>query len=217
MGCLMISFLVYGDGMNSIAVTFKVKGKADLKKVAENVFKKLSRGTLLDSGDRVKTGDDGFVALVFADDQSQLKLRANTEIAIEGKREGRAISKTVNMQIGKLLVDIKKQRGEFKIATPTSVASVKGTIFYIILDAQGNTWVTTLEGLVELYNNVSGVSVTVVEGETGQSDPEGNLSVDPTSPEVLEELGEMEEEEPEEEEIEIEFEEGILRIRLRER
>jgi hypothetical protein len=45
------------------------------------------------------------------------------------------------------------------VQTPSGVAAVKGTVFVVRVDAQGNTTVLTFEGAVDFFNDAGLVSV----------------------------------------------------------
>lgn len=199
---LFITFLpVYANASKNIAIVIKVKGTVEILKAESEKFDSLQKGVHLDSGDKIKTGEDGFVALIFTDDKSLLRVRQNTEIVVEGKREAMSISKRVNMEIGALWVNIKERKGEFKVATPTSVASVKGTEFWILADINGNTNVICLVGLLELYNKISDRTIEINAGYTGTSTYDGELSLKTTKAETI-----PGDEDIEENELEIELE-----------
>lgn len=160
----------------AIALTMRVSGDVQIKKEGEQNSQKLVFGTALDDGDWIKTGSDGLCILVFTDDKSQVKIQANTEVVIEGKRDAESnIAKRLSMEIGEIFTKVEAQRGSFQVATPTSVASVKGTEFWVIVLEDGTTEVVTLEGLVELMNRYSGQIVEIRRGQQGRSDPDGNI------------------------------------------
>ena len=105
----------------------------------------------------------------------------NSEIEIRTERTPGALSKTIAMNFGTMKLEIEPQtRGSFTIATPTSVASVKGTEFYIISSPEEGDQFIVIEGTIEVTNNESGESITVNEGETGTSNPDGTTSVEET-------------------------------------
>ena len=84
------------------------------------------------------------------------------------------------MSFGKLKAEISPQRsGEFTITTPTSVASVKGTIFWIISTPEGDE-IIGIEGTVTVTNNESGETVTVTVGQTATSNIDGTIDVQAT-------------------------------------
>jgi len=177
----MLASSVVASESKGIAVALKVTGDVKLKKAGTDRVLPLKFGTVLDNGDWIRTGDDGFVVMIFTDDKSQLKLNARTEVTIEGKRDGAAnISKRISLEVGQLLAKVDQQKGTMQIATPTSVASVKGTEFWVIVFDDGSTQVVTLEGLVELLNVQSGRIVDVKPGERGESGGDGNVNVGDT-------------------------------------
>ena len=163
---------------DKIALTLKARGDARIKRAIDKEFKPgLKIGTSIFSQDYLKTGRDGYIVLVFLDDKSQIKIRENSEMLISGERGEDAISKTISMDFGTLKADISPQRkGEFIIATPTSVASVKGTVLWFISGPTGDK-IYGISGTVVVTNNESGAVITVGANETGTSTPDGNVDV----------------------------------------
>ena len=49
--------------------------------------KSLNKGHIVESGDMITTGKSGFVALLFIDDKSALKIKENTEVIISGNKK----------------------------------------------------------------------------------------------------------------------------------
>jgi len=117
-----------------IAVVTKVKGLVEMER-GKSGFSALKPGVILEDGDRVRTGSNGFTAVIYIDDKSLLKIKEDTEIVISGKRDVNSISKEVNIGQGTLRASVGKQKkGAFVVKSPTSVASVKGTVFDFISD-----------------------------------------------------------------------------------
>jgi len=167
----------------AIALTLKVEGSVTLIKAKTTKKMPLRFGTPLDDGDKSLTGEDGAVVLVFADDKSQITLRPNTQATIEGKRDQQSnITKRVSMEVGRLFAKVEKQRGSLEIATPTSVASVKGTECWVVVLEDGTTEVYTIEGIVELLNKFSGRTVVILPGQVGTSTPDGGNDVGDADP-----------------------------------
>ena len=165
---------------NKIAVTTKVKGLVEIMPTGEDNFANLKPGTILSDGDKIRTGSSGFTAIIFIDDKSTLKLKENSEAVITGQRSARSIAKKINMDVGTVRATVKKQNSNFVIQTPTSVASVKGTDFWMITDPVDGDLVIGLEGLVTLTNNETGAEVDVTEGTSGSSTPDGEVDVEET-------------------------------------
>jgi len=201
-----------GAANKGIAVALKVTGDVKLKKAGTDRTLPLKFGTTLDDGDWIRTGDDGYAMLIFTDDKSQLKLTARTEVVIEGKRDASSnISKRISMEVGQLLAKVEQQKGSLQIATPTSVASVKGTEFWVIVFDDGTTQVVTLQGLVELLNTQSGRVVDVRPGERGESQPNGQVGGGPTPRDGVPDDPDPGDETPHSIEIEVQDPDGTTR------
>lgn len=165
-----------------IAIATKSLGSVEIEKKEKPGFNKLKAGTILDDGDRIRTGPDGFALIIFIDDKSQLKIKEESEVTITGKKIASTISKNIRMDNGTVRAQVNKQRkGEFVIQSTTSVASVKGTDFWFIANSDDGDMLIGIEGIVDLFNVVSGLSVDVTAGNTGTSDDSGNLDVGPTN------------------------------------
>ena len=173
---IVVGCLLHGD---KIAVTTKVKGIVEIMKVGNKNFISLKAGSILDDGDKVRTGNSGFVAIIFIDDKSTLKIKENSEAVITGQRTAKDISKKINLDGGTVRASISKQNVDFVIQTPTSVASVKGTDFWLLSDDSGDQ-VIGMEGQVSLVNSETGQEVNVTSGMTGVSTPDGQLGVTET-------------------------------------
>ena len=165
-----------------IAIATKSLGSVEIEKKEKPGFNKLKAGTILNDGDRIRTGSDGFASIIFIDDKSQLKVKEESEVTITGKKIASTISKNIRMDNGTVRAQVNKQRkGEFVIQSTTSVASVKGTDFWFIANSEDGDMLIGIEGIVDLFNVVSGLSVDVTAGNTGTSDDSGNLDVGPTN------------------------------------
>ena len=177
---LSFSILLSVANANKIAVATKVKGLVELMPTGKKLFSKLKAGTILADGDKIRTGTSGFAAIIFIDDKSTLKLKGNSEAVITGQRTAASISKKINMDSGTIRATIKKQNSSFVIQTPTSVASVKGTDFWLLTDPDKGDQVIGLEGIVSLKNIDTGQDVDVVQGMSGISTPDGDIGVEET-------------------------------------
>ncbi|MDP6230197.1 MAG: FecR family protein [Candidatus Marinimicrobia bacterium] len=169
-----------------IAVTTKVSGTVDYEQSGSSGFSVLKPGTILSDGDRIITGKNGFAALIYIDDKSMVKITGNTEVIIKGTRSTGSISKKVNIDRGTLRAQVNKQRkGEFVVQSSTSVASVKGTDFWLITDPETGDILIGLEGLVNLTNLASGESTDVGAGNTGTSSTDGTVETSETNPDDI--------------------------------
>lgn len=181
---LIISILLLCSNLfaSKIAVATKVNGDVEIMPVDTKDFSKLKPGTVLSDGDKIRTGNSGFAAIIFIDDKSILKLKGNSEATIAGQRTSASISKKINMDSGTVRATITKQNVNFVIQTPTSVASVKGTDFWLLSDPISGDEVIGLDGIVNLTNNETGEEVDVTEGNSGISNPDGSVGLEETDP-----------------------------------
>ena len=181
---LSISILLLSSNLiaSKIAVATKVNGDVEIMPVDTKDFSKLKPGTVLSDGDKIRIGNSGFAAIIFIDDKSILKLKGNSEATIAGQRTSASISKKINMDSGTVRATITKQNVDFVIQTPTSVASVKGTDFWLLSDPISGDEVIGLDGIVNLTNNETGEEVDVTEGNSGISNPDGSVGIEETDP-----------------------------------
>jgi len=169
------------ESAKSVAVTVKATGEVLLTAAGTKSERGLKAGDRLSDGDRVRTGADGRAVLVFTDDKSQLKLTPQTDLVLRATRAGSRVDKEVDMAGGTVWSKVTRQQGEFRIATPTSVASVKGTAWWTRAGAD-LTEIITEEGIVALLSKRTGEAVDVPMGRTGSSDGD-HSQVRDTTPE----------------------------------
>lgn len=207
------------QGPKGVAFVLKVRGKLYLKRHGEVKWADARRGTILNSGDDLKTEFNSLAAIKFTDNSAIIKMRENTYLTINAEREERTLAKKLYMEAGDLWARVNPEAGPFRVETPTAVASVKGTEWVMSVSPDGDTCVVWgIQGLVELVNDY-GV-VTIRSGYIGTSiagsPPTVDTMVVAVSTEQFEVVKEMEQE------LEIEFEnpEGVkrkIKIKFKER
>ena len=180
---LIVGFVFSGNLFSqSVAVVTKVKGNVEVRHGDSGAsFNVAKAGELLKDEDFVRTGASAFAVLIYLDDKSLVKLKGNTNLSIHGKRVGKGLEKNLELTGGTVKAVVSKQRrGGFKITSPTSVASVKGTSFWMITNSQTGDVVYNEEGVVQLTNLATGDIVDLLENQTGFSTPDGGLTVSTT-------------------------------------
>lgn len=148
-----------------IALLLKVRGEVSINRGANGSWEAAKKGMRLHSGNVIRTGDNSLAAIVFTDDKSLIKVRENSELTIRGKREARSVRKSIFMRLGELWARV-TGGSNFQVETPSGVAAVKGTEFYVTMDATGNMVVFCLEGLIELMNRLGRVNLN--PGDRGE-------------------------------------------------
>tara|TARA_B100001996_G_scaffold346691_1_gene303787 strand:- start:3051 stop:3719 length:669 start_codon:yes stop_codon:yes gene_type:complete len=198
---------------SKVAVAIKIKGKVSLFSSQDKSKTSLKPGTPLNDKDKIMTDKDSFAAIMYLDDKSVVKMLSNSDLIIIGERSKKGISKSLDISYGKITANIAKQKGnEFRIATPTSVASVKGTELAITSDPSNGDSFTLLEGLIEVTNSITGESMEVSEGETAVSTPQGSLDVGETTTDDMQGFEEAEIEIPAQElRFEVEDSDGNIK------
>ena len=182
--CLCIFTSVMAS--SKIAIAIKVKGKVSVIQKGSPEKQSLKPGTALSDQDKILTGKDGFAAIMYLDDKTGVKLLGNSDLTVAGNRTGGKINKSLDIKYGKIAASITPQKGnEFRIVTPTSVASVKGTELTIASDPSTGDSFTLLEGLIEVTNSFTGETTEVEQGETAVSTPEGSLEIHETTTDDL--------------------------------
>lgn len=163
----------------SVAVVTKVRGNVEIRKGSSNpVFSPVKAGQLLNDEDFIRTGANAFAVLIYLDDKSMVKLKGDTNLEIRGKKVGKGLEKNLEITGGTIRAVVSQQRrGEFTVTSPTSVASVKGTSFWIVSNSQTGDQVYNEEGVVQLTNLTSGDIVDLLANQTGISTTDGGLSV----------------------------------------
>ena len=145
-----------------IAVITKQNGSVKYKKDASRLFKnKINVGMELYNNDLLLTEENGFIMFAYLDDGSLVKIYKNSEVYVTGDLKNKVIEKKIVIDDGLLKFDIKKQKqNEFKVVTPTSVASVKGTAFYVDINNENDVFYG-VNGIVEILNIESNQILTL--------------------------------------------------------
>ena len=157
-----------------IARLIKVDGKVYFKRLGMETFsEKAKPGAAIVNGDQIKIGDEGYAAVIYIDDRSIIKIKANTKFSFMDSPNTR----TIDLVHGTLLNKINKEKRtkSFRIQTPVSVASVKGTEFAAIVSQKGIEQFVCKEGSFEVLNMISGQTVIVGPGQKAFSNSTGDL------------------------------------------
>jgi hypothetical protein len=163
----LLSFFLLQATVLAGPVAIVVKARGNVQMVFGSSSKKMSvkAGTRLYSGSKIITQNHSFAAIKFLDDGSLVRIRPNSTCTVEAKRQKNSFFKNLFLEVGTIFSQIVKQKGVFRITTPTSVASVKGTAFWTKQEFKGGTYYYGEEGVVELSNKKGWALLR--SGETG--------------------------------------------------
>ena len=201
---MIIFSLSFALCQEQLAVVTKAIGLAELINDKGSI-KKIKRGQILYIGDRIITKKGSFISLIYIDDKSVLKIKENSDLTLNGQKNSNSISKRIDFVNGAIRVKIsKRESNNFIIASSVSVASVKGTDFWFLTNSQsGQDFIYGIEGLVQLQNKKSGLSIDIGKGITGLSTQDGNIQSIKTDPKSIPK--DLEKEESSSETLKIEF------------
>ena len=167
---------------NGIALVTKSKGDVEyLKKEGTTTDNNLKKGTSLFNEDKITTGTNGFAKYVYLDDGSVIKVHKNAEVYVYGSVDKRSIIKQINVSDGNVKFEVSKQSSsDFTVITPTSVATVKGTDFWLESDEDDGDRFFGLSGLVNVKNIESNIILQLTRNTTVISEPDGKINIKKT-------------------------------------
>ncbi|MEJ2542472.1 MAG: FecR family protein [Calditrichaceae bacterium] len=160
---LLIFSLSYAK--DPIAVIVKARGNVTIQYEKDGKRTKVKRGTKLYTGAILISKEKSYAAMLFVDDRSMVRVRPNSILTVNGKREKTNIAKNISLEVGTIFAQITKQKSGFQVTTPTSVASVKGTSFWTKQIFKAGTYFYGIEGGPTEVSNDEG-SALFKEGET---------------------------------------------------
>ena len=189
---LILSSLLFSS---EVAIVTKNNGDTKYKKETSKRFtNKINSGLELFNNDLLVTGNNGFIMFAYLDDGSLIKVHKDSEVLVDGTLNNNTINKQVIVNDGFIKFDIKKQKqNEFKVVTPTSVASVKGTLFYIDTSDKGDVFYG-FEGIVEVLNIKSQEVSSLTKSKKVTSLPDGSIEVEDIETEDFEYIVQVQQE-----------------------
>ena len=193
---IFLLFLNFIFTAESVALVMKKKGDVKYKPFSsKDSSSDLEMSKSLFNQDQILTGSDGFTKVVYLDDGSTIKIHRESEVYIQGSIKNRRIIKQINIIQGKMKFAINPQEStDFRVVTPTSIATIKGTRFWVDCRGDDGDSFVGLTGKVEVENTESGQIIELEPNTTVNSSPDGSLNIIPTKPLDLQILESMEEE-----------------------
>jgi hypothetical protein len=157
------------------------------KKTPDTNWEKAAIGTPLMGEDQVSTGKKSFALVKFSADNSIVRVREQSLLTVKGEGPRNSIIKEVYLTKGGVGFSVTKQRQnqEFRLTSPTSVASIRGTRGKWSRGEHADTLIV-IEGLVNLRNRNSNREVDVGAGFIGISYDDGTIIIRPATAEELE-------------------------------
>ncbi len=169
--------------------------------VAGNTEKPATVGDVLITGDGIRTGADSIADVLYGS-EGIIRIQPDTSILLSTLMDPATGDSQLDMPQGKMYVTLSKlKKGDFRVKTPTAVASVRGTSFRISADEKASRLdvVTGAVRINPVQNNtvVTTVETTVKKNQTVELDEKSvkqaveqkkEIKVTETKPEEIEEI-----------------------------
>ena len=173
---LYIFVFSLGYSNQTIGLVTKTKGKVEYQKFSEKKFtSNIYKGLGLYGDDRIRTGENGFSIYRYLDDASSIKILKNSNVILN--------------------FNIDNEADEyFTIVTPTSVATVKGTEFWLICNGPEGDKFLGVEGEVEVKNIESGRVVMLTQDSQVISTGSGTITSQNMTSQDIEQIQNLDQE-----------------------
>ena len=141
-------------------------------------FTSAGTGTVMHANDLVKTDTKGRAAVTLPDG-TLMRLASDTTISLDSAhftKNGNLHDVTLTQQIGRTFTNVQHLAtgSTFDVRGKSATASVRGTKFEILIDAQGNMTVKVFAGTVILHN--ANGSVTINAGQQATAKADGTIT-----------------------------------------
>lgn len=153
-----------------------LSGSVEVQKKSGPEWEKASIGTLLSPGDRVRTGKNGWAALIMADESliqvgsdslilfKQISQKAGWFRKISSETKGDGVSESdYIIEKGRLWLRNKNINQQIRIITPFVSTSIRGTELDVDLKDSGLVVISVLEGRVLAENQYGSISIEAME------------------------------------------------------
>jgi hypothetical protein len=165
-----------------IGRVMKANGQVLIKPIGGSSYSvEVKPGQSVSNGDAIRVGEGSFAVVIFLDDKSVVKVRENTDFQFVETSNTRSLI----IDQGTTLHNVNKEGRQkaYRVETPVSVASVKGTEFSAFHDAvAGIDKFVGKTGNFDVFNTISGMTVNVGAGQKAVSNALGQLIPAPAQP-----------------------------------
>ena len=166
----------------TIGRVMKASGQVLIKPIGGASYSvEVKPGQSVSNGDAIRVGEGSFAVVIFLDDKSVVKVRENTDFQFVETSNTRSLI----IDQGTTLHNVNKEGRQkaYRVETPVSVASVKGTEFSAFHDAiAGIDKFVGKTGNFDVFNTISGMTVNVGAGQKAVSNALGQLIPAPALP-----------------------------------
>ena len=177
---IILSFSVVSA--ETIGRVMKSNGTVLIKPMGSSTYSvSVKPGQAVSNGDAIRVGETSFAVVIFLDDKSVVKIRENTDFQFVETANTRSLV----IDQGTTLHNVNREgrTKAYRVETPVSVASVKGTEFSAFHDAvAGIDKFVGKSGNFDVFNTISGQTINVGAGQKAVSNALGQLIPAPAQP-----------------------------------
>ena len=179
---IFILFTITICSAETIGRVMKANGEVLIKPIGSGTYSvSVKLGQAISNGDAIRVSEASFAVVIFLDDKSVVKIKENTDFQFVETSNTRSLI----IEQGTTLhnVNSKDRKKDYRVETPVSVASVKGTEFSAFHDAvAGVDKFVGKSGNFDVFNSISGMTVNVGAGQKAVSNAMGQLIPAPAEP-----------------------------------
>ena len=181
---ILLFIFLYSSFLSAetIGRVMKASGQVLIKPIGGASYSvEVKPGQSVSNGDAIRVGEGSFAVVIFLDDKSVVKVRENTDFQFVETSNTRSLI----IDQGTTLHNVNKEgrKKAYRVETPVSVASVKGTEFSAFHDAvAGIDKFVGKTGNFDVFNTISGMTVNVGAGQKAVSNALGQLIPAPALP-----------------------------------
>lgn len=171
---VLTSFLISQE----IAIFTKIQGEVYTELDSTKVLYKV--GDMLENNSIIYSSDDSYALVHYKFTNGTLRVFPNSVVNVVSVD---SLNTKVSLTKGKILNDLKEKiKGSYTVETNSTVASVRGTAFEVLLSEEG-TDINVVEGKVDVLNKISKAThslganqrlISKNSGEIIELTPEGN-------------------------------------------
>jgi|GEM_PF-1975813 hypothetical protein len=149
-------------------------GDTLIQQVGTDTWIPATEGMKIEKGDRLQTGDDGTVLLIFFEG-SVMEIGVNSEVIVTDPNfssDSRSTTVKLKQVIGNTVNRVERlvdPASLYEVSAPAEVAAVRGTLFELKVADDDFTEVTCQEGQVSF--TAAGITVTIEENMTSSALP----------------------------------------------
>jgi hypothetical protein len=134
-------------------------GDETIQFISESNWRNVEIEQDLLTGDKLRTGPNGALALRFVD-QTLIRVHRNSELVVKNMGGG---TRPSDLSLGQIWARALEGGDGVEVTTPSATAAIKGTDWSMSVGPDGKTTLVVVAGVVNLYNEFGAIDVAAGE------------------------------------------------------